>query len=86
MFSLGTVRANTGPTVKRDMSCKSHCGQGTFDLQVKFRPKGGFIVDPEFVPKRTRTRPVTNAPHFVEDRTMPVAKSTSRTDLSQVSL
>lgn len=58
---LEPVGTNTGPTVERDLGQqKSLAGPKKQDLKIPYRPKGGFITDPELMKKRTRFGPVTN--------------------------
>lgn len=96
---LGSVRTSTGLTVNRDLDLqKSRAGPTTFEVWVPYRPKGGHIVDPELVPKKTRLGPVTNRTTGAEStllygrqgaaygREGAVSEGTKSTDLSQVAL
>lgn len=88
---LGPVRTSTGPSVKRDPGLEKPMAEPRrFEVQVPYRPKGGPIVDPELVPKRTRAGQLTNKTTFEESTLRygrqgtfhAVSKGANSTDLS----
>lgn len=59
--SLGSVSTDKGPTPQKDLSLQNlKAKPGPSVIQVPYRPKGGYIVDPELEPKRGRAVPFTN--------------------------
>ncbi|XP_006796887.1 uncharacterized protein LOC102779948 [Neolamprologus brichardi] len=59
--SLGSVSTNKGPTPQKDLGLQNlKAKPGPSVIQVPYRPKGGYIVDPELEPKRGRAGPFTN--------------------------
>lgn len=59
--SLGSVSTDKGPTPQKDLGLQNlKAKPGPSVIQVPYRPKGGYIVDPELEPKRGRAGPFTN--------------------------
>nr|XP_046231943.1 uncharacterized protein LOC124052079 [Scatophagus argus] len=79
---LETAEISTKPTAKSEAGQqKSLAVSKTFDLQLPYRPKGGFIIDPELAPKPTK-----RVTHKTTGAESSLSKDTNSTDLSQVSL
>ncbi|KAL4004486.1 MORC family CW-type zinc finger protein [Sarotherodon galilaeus] len=59
--SLGSVSTDEGPTAQKDLGLQNlKAKPGPSVIHVPYRPKGGYIVDPELQPKRGRAGPFTN--------------------------
>lgn len=59
--TLGSVSTDEGPTAQKDLGLQNlKAKPGPSVIHVPYRPKGGYIVDPELQPKRGRAGPFTN--------------------------